>query len=105
MSYIIVEFSCAPCGRRFESLENRPPPDAAPCPSCGESSERVISAPKHKTVWASAVTTAKSDPPPSPYYMDTRPLAEGMPLAEWKEKRRKMWAEKDRADLKAKTGI
>ena len=101
MSLIIRDYLC-PAHGYFELLEDRADVGDKPCPECGGPSEFCMSAPKVKTVWCQAVSTAKSDGPRSQYAMDTRPLAEGMPYSEWKAKRQKMWRDHDLKKLKEK---
>ena len=92
--YIALEYVCASCGARFESFELRAAqPEAIPHPSCGGLSLRVISAP--------AVQIPQAAPPP--HAMDTRALAEGMPLSAWKKARREKRIEERRAEMKRLT--
>ena len=86
MSYAIAEYQC-PLHGRFEAMVERPIPDDAPC-ECGVPSPWVISAPLGRAKIAEAVTRAKSDPH-RPNQLDTRPLADGMPYAEWRAKEAK----------------
>jgi hypothetical protein len=59
--------------------------------SCHEPSTWVISASGAVRVKAGEVVRGKSEDRPSDrYVMDTRPLADGMPLAEWKAQRAKV---------------
>lgn len=103
MSYILVEYLCGTCKVRDESLESRPAPRRRACRTegCRGRAQRVISAVRYKTVYASAVTRAKSDPLPGPLAMDTRELGEGRPKADWKKERRRLWKERDWARLRA----
>lgn len=85
MSWIMLEYECPEHGR-FDSLEPRSEaPDHKPCPICGRLSPWVISAPLGK-VKIGEVTRGKSEPPPA-HVMDTRALADGMPLHEFKATR------------------
>lgn len=77
--------------------------EARPCPTCGAPSEMAMSAPIGR-VRLGEVGRGKSDPPPSPIALDTRALADGMPLHEWKQRRRAMWNDHDRRKWKEKTG-
>ena len=88
MSYIAIEYWCAGCQVRFDYLETRSaiPPHRLHRP-CGSVADRVLSAPLPKLQLAT-VTRGKSDPPP-PNAIDTRPLAAGMPVSEWRQKYRK----------------
>lgn len=78
MSLIALDYLCPEHGP-FDSLEQRPAPTYIPCPQCGAMSEQQFPSPMLKTTWAVAATTAKSDGPPSPAYMDTSSLADGRP--------------------------
>lgn len=105
MAYVLLEYACRSCGARYESLEARSAiAKKLPHPPCGCAAvaDRVVSAPKVKTCWASAVTTAKSDGPPGPAAMDTRALGEGMKLSEFRAKRSAMWRDRDRAAARAR---
>ena len=111
---ILREFRCPEHGV-FESYE---PGDAVPCPEwtdsdcpCGECqggpcdlpSERCFTSAPLGRVRAGEVARGKSDPPPHPLALDTRPLAEGMPLNEWKAQRAALWDGQRRRELKEKT--
>lgn len=107
MSYILLEYTCGSCGLRVESLESRSSPSpsvSCPCPSCPGTAERVISAPKVGTVWATAVTRGKSDERPSPGYLDTRGMADGQTRREWKAERRKYRSDQRRAEIRREFG-
>lgn len=86
---ILRDYECTPCGRRFELLEER---DAVLtehfCSACGGAAFYVISPPHVKIPCFSGATTGKSDPPP-PGAFDTRPIAEGQSIREWRADRRK----------------
>ncbi|MFQ5663155.1 MAG: FmdB family zinc ribbon protein, partial [Terriglobia bacterium] len=41
----LYEYECAGCGKRFELLQKFDDPPQAPCPSCGASASRLLSAP------------------------------------------------------------
>lgn len=105
MSLIVLEFLCPKHGRFELIVERSAAPDEAPCPApdedlydwrqggplCDVASPWVVSAPKIKVKYATAATMAKSDPAPSPLYMNTEPLADGMPQWEFDEKRARVW--------------
>ena len=78
------------CGR-FTALVTRDadgnPPESHDCPECECSSPRIFGAPFVGTPRAS-VHRGKDDPRP-PGMLDTRPLADGMPVAEWRAKEAK----------------
>ncbi len=106
---IVAEYDCPSCGR-IEQLvqrdENGDPPETVTCGQvfdCGEAfaakygiakcdqyATWTISAPKTRVL--SVMPTAAirggdmKDRPPG--MLDTRPLAEGMPMSEWKAKQR-----------------
>lgn len=102
MSYLMLEYVC-PSGHRTERLVKRSrPPRSVPCESCGGKAKRCISAVRHKTVWGSAANRGKSDPPPCPTAMDTRSIAEGQSVDEWRAGRQKVWQEHDRKKRRAK---
>lgn len=97
MSLIVAEYVCPVHGRFEETLErdtNGDAPDSIPCGAvdgeaiCPLEAPWTISAPKTK-VWSVTPTAAvrggdMKDRPPG--MLDTRPLAEGMPMSEWKKK-------------------
>lgn len=84
---ILIDYLC-PSHGLWESLEPRPAPSESACPECGQASPRAISAAHVGTNWSGSVSRGKSDPVP-PGCMDTRPLADGMPLHEFRERQRK----------------
>lgn len=86
-SWILLDFNCRSCALTFESLERRADtPTSAPCPSCSEPAPRIISG-THAGTPGPTFQRGKSDPPP-PHVVDTRPLAEGMSMRDWKAMRR-----------------
>ncbi len=94
--WAILEFLCDDCGR-FESLEPRATaPDALSCPDCGSLSQWVVSAPQPKVLSVPCTATVRGgDMKDRPRGMlDTRALADGMPLKEWKAKERKVTQER-----------
>lgn len=86
---IMAEFRCAGCGV-FEELVESPAPDEIECPDCGSSATWTISAPKPKVWSVTPYATVRGgdmkDRPPG--MLDTRPLAEGMSMTEWKKVQR-----------------
>lgn len=87
MSYILLDYKCTACGVLTESLESR----TAPAPvithtPCGADAVRIIS-PVTGRVKRGEVTTGKNGPPPA-HALDTRPLAEGMSLTEFRTRNR-----------------
>lgn len=107
MSYRFYDYCCPDCGDTTEHFEDREaPPETQPCQStdCMGEASRIFSAPKIGTSWAGSVSTGKSDERPHSGIMDTRALADGMPVKEWKAKRSKMWRDKDIAENKRELG-
>jgi hypothetical protein len=78
---ILLDFACAEHGV-FESLEQRPGPDAARCPTCGELAPWAPSPIATKVQYGAAVTGGSDVRPPQA--LDTRALAEGTPTGKWK---------------------
>lgn len=100
----MADYLCEWCLHRFESLELRAElPDTKPCEACGELAINVIGAPKPKkdTAAVHAAVGGKSDPH-LPHQLDTRPLAEGMPLKEWKAKEKQKQVSRRYDELKQK---
>lgn len=101
MSWIMLEYLCPSCGLRVESLQRRGD-EAEIIAHCDTSAKRVISAPLGRMKLGEAVRGIGGERPPTA--LDTRPLADGMPLKEWKRQRREK-AVKDRwAKVKAEVG-
>lgn len=106
MSDFVLKLSGVPeAPREYECPEHGPfeivvdlatSRDPRPCPECGAASERTLSTNLVTTVCPYSFVRGKSDPPPNPMVMDTRPLAEGMPLKEWRKKNRAKWRGYDR---------
>ena len=88
-SFIAREFDCSVHGV-FGALVSRDR-DVETCPHCGEVSLLTCSAPAVHTQFVVSSTQGKSDAKPHPMSIDTRPLAEGMPLNEWRKERKKLW--------------
>lgn len=87
---IVQEYIC-PTHDRFELIEacNEDETPRA-CPKCGAPSAYTISAPATHMPVGTVVTGGSDERPP--HALDTRPLAEGMPAAEWhKKERKKVW--------------
>lgn len=108
--WIVIDYRCTSCGELTESLEKRsaiPPSIACSSPGCADAmAERTVSAPMPRVLTArvQAVTTAKGGPPPSPGYMDTQPLADGMGWRTWKKKRQAYRSDQRHAQIKRELG-
>lgn len=89
------EFLCLEHGT-FDTLAD-PRSTCHPCPECDATCDRAMSAPAVHTQFVVSVTRGKDDPKPHARSMDTRALAEGQSLAEWKKERAKVW-EADRRE-------
>jgi hypothetical protein len=101
MGYVLLEFRCRHCGARIESLEDRAQPaQTIAHAGCGGLADRTISAVRSLTVWGSVSRGAREEPP-SPGCLDTRPLADGMPLREWRAKQRAYRRDQRRAWVKS----
>lgn len=93
MSLIVLEYLCEEDGR-FDSIEERAnQPPALPCPRCSALCPKVLSAPKFKPDYG-AMHRGKSDGPPSKIAMDTRAIADGQSVSEWKAERKKLWRDR-----------
>ena len=102
MGLIVVDYRCEPCGVSWESIEERPAPARVLHVACGKKAERIMSAAKARvvTVPPTPVSRGKSDPPPSHRSVDTRPIADGTKLKDWRASRREMWRAERRAQVK-----
>lgn len=84
---IAAEFECPVHGRFEATMPRDRMPDALPCLSCDEPSPWRFPAPGAARVKLGELVRGKSDErPPESIMLDTRPLADGMPLAEWRAK-------------------
>ena len=106
--YIINDYIC-PYHGKFDALVERDNAATAPCPVkldhlesvasglsvCGELSPWTLSAPMGRVKLGEPASRAKNDPH-APGQLDTRPLAEGMPKAEWDAINRQKGFEIDR---------
>lgn len=100
---IMSDYLCPEHGP-FEDLVARPAPDGVPCPQCGEFSTWLPCAPRIKRPVFVSCHRGKNDEKPFPEAMDTEPLADGMPLHEWKKQRAEMWNAHDYAEFKKEYG-
>jgi putative FmdB family regulatory protein len=101
---LMADYRCPECGD-FEALIERPTPDHQDCPICGAESDWVISAPHPKvlSVPCSAVVRG-GDTERRPGMLDTRPLAEGMSITEWRKVQKKH-SEERRHEQMVKKGL
>lgn len=96
MGWLMVDYACAACGVRSESLERRDQvPEARRCACCGKRATRAISAPAVKLQRVFAVSMGKSEPLP-PHVPDFRTVGEGEPVADFRARRNKFWRERAR---------
>jgi hypothetical protein len=104
---ILADF-CCPVHGPFEALTDAAA-EMAPCPStvgtfleaCGALSPWMPS-PIRGRVKLGEVSRGKSDPKPGPTALDYSELAEGMPMAEFRAKRKRLWRDHDYKQRKAK---
>lgn len=95
---ILADYRCESCGTDQEHTVSSPAPDDVPCEFCDD---RAVWQPS--PLISRVATTVVRGPvakPDSPMYLDTRELGEGMPLAEFKEKRRKLYQERRHREFK-----
>lgn len=71
-----------------------------PCPECAAPSERTLES-RIITRMAGGFKRGKRDEMPA-WATTTEAIADGMPVAEWKEKRAKFWEDHDRKVSRAK---
>ena len=81
--FVIHDFQCPDHGI-FEDMVPRSYV-VSPCPVCGVDCDWVLSAVRVSVKISEPVSRGKSDPH-GPNMLDTRPLADGMPVAEWRKK-------------------
>lgn len=102
------EFECPEHGR-FE-MDAPPDVDFVACPfevedptgapaKCPHNAEWRISKSGVAKMKTSAAVRGKSQKPEHPGWLDTRELGEGMPLEEWREKRRQIREQQRKADV------
>lgn len=84
--YFLADYRCDRCGEVFESLEPRSSAPPHPSHPCGGVGERVLSAVLVRQKLGE-VTRGKNGPPPE-HALDTRPMAEGVPMHEWRQESR-----------------
>lgn len=82
-TYEVAEYEC-PVHGRFAVTVARPAPDDYECPVCGFAAGWCFPTP-HGSVKPGEVVQGKvMEYPPESVCLDTRPLADGMPLSEWR---------------------
>lgn len=97
---IAVEYMCTACGGTFGLTVPRPAPESVPCVVCDGATQLVVSAPMTR-VKSGEVIRGGSDERP-PWALDTRPLADGMPVHEWRAQQTKKARADERAALRRK---
>lgn len=102
MSWVMLEFRCGVCGQVFEELVARKAGEYT-APHCDAEAPSVLSAPRVATSYKVSVERGSTAPPP-PNVVDTRPLAEGQSLREWKANRAKKRAKERYAWVKKAVG-
>lgn len=104
--YLRCEFECPEHGR-FESLvirvDDGNPPDSTSCDKCGSDSIQVTSAVMGR-IKRGEVQRGKSDERP-PGFLNTEPLADGMPPQEWSAQVDKETFDMRRKVVREKMGI
>jgi len=86
-TYEAAEYEC-PAHGRFAATVPRPAPDNYPCAECGHASAWRFPTPHGRVKLGEVAQGKVMEYPPESVCLDTRPLADGMPLAEWKAKQR-----------------
>jgi len=99
---IAADYMCETCGP-FETIVARPAPDEIPCDQCAAPATWLPCAPRIKHPLFVSCHRGKADEKPYPEACDTEPLADGMPLHEWKKRRAEMWNAHDYAEFKRNT--
>lgn len=110
----LADYEC-PVHGRFELQVDRPAPDNAACPvwvtedetrsvPCQHRAEWRISAPGAVRMGTQLVQGKVGEYPGEQYVMDTRPLADGMPLAEFKSRRAKVHRDIVLKEMRKMTG-
>ena len=95
---ILSDYFCFTCNTEQEHTVPSPAPDDVACEFCDARATWQPS-PIIGSV-AASVERGKVARPESPMFLDTRELGEGMPLAEFKEKRRKLYQERRHKEFK-----
>lgn len=98
----VFDFLCRECKTIHEEMvfsDARYGDKGEPCPMCGGETRAIPVAPKPQVATAMpGFERGKSDPPPGPAAMNTKPLAEGkMNISQFRKARRQMWRDRDRA--------
>jgi hypothetical protein len=88
---ILADYHCPDHGS-FESMVESPAPDDIPCPDCLGPSHWVPFPVMGKVRMVEAAR-GTADTRPGPLAFDTRAIAEGQPISEWRAQREKAWNE------------
>lgn len=99
-SLVSRDYQCATCDVTFDDTVTNPPPATIVCPVCSGPAQLTISAPAVHTLFTVGVTRGRNDAKPHPDAMDTRAIAEGQPIHEWKAERKKVWEQDRKRRLK-----
>lgn len=94
---ILQDWMCEEHGV-FEALADNAEVEAVPCPKCGRASAWAPSPVCGRAKIAELVRGGSDERPP--FVLDTSELGDGMPMAEWREKRRKVREEERRARVR-----
>ncbi len=98
------EYICSSCDKAWDELRKiADRKNQEPCDCGGHSILRVSAPTVHMPRSWVTPTSSKYEPPP--WVMSTRELGEGMPVDEWKEKRRKKRLEHVHKKVKDQFGI
>lgn len=93
-AFVDADAETAPCPEMVSGYEGEALGDAGgdgvPCAEVC----RWLPTPIHGSVRLGEVTRGPVAKPDSPMFLDTRALGEGMPMKEWKAKRRKLYEER-----------
>jgi hypothetical protein len=99
---IAAEYHCEFCGRfelDVERTAEGDAPDVQRCPECNEPSVWCVSSPLARVQKVTAAKHGKSEKPERETWLDTRNIAEGQPLYEFREERAAMWERKRQEDV------
>lgn len=100
MSFRSNDYECPTHGRFDATVPREEDENPQPCPVCNEPSPWRFPAPMGRMEFVTVVR-GKSDGPRHRRDLDTRSLANGQSLSEFRAARRKMWAEERRRAVQA----